>query len=147
MSLIDLSEPLRTALVGASVITSQLTAYKGSFPVFTRRPVDPAAPYPLIVISPNISKTDEDGLTDQRPIIVRDIAVYGLNDTAAKYNTVVSLADAVHDLFHSQRQSITVTGGWNVVDIRATGPIPAPVDDDMTVARLVSLTVRLAKKN
>src|SRR5688572_16505570 len=132
MSLADLSIPLREALVAAASVTSQLPAYQGSYPVFTRRPVDAVAPYPMIVVSPDITKTDQDGIDDQRPVIVRDISVYGLNDTPAKYRTVETLARAVHDLFHRNRLAITVSG-WAVVAITATGPIPAPVDDDATV--------------
>lgn len=146
MSYADLSAPLRTAIVGTTAITSQLTAYKGSFPVFTRRPVDPDAPFPMIIVSPDITKTDEDGINDQRPIIERDVTVYGLNDTPASYVAVGAIARSVHDLFHRQRNSITVSD-WGVVMITATGPIPAPTDDDKEVARMVSLRIYLAKKN
>ena len=146
MSVADIGIPLRDALLAAPAVTGQLAAYKGSFPIFTRRPVDPAAPYPLIVVSPDITKTDVDGINDQRPVIERDISVYGENDVPVKYRTVETIARAVHDLFHRNRHAIAVSG-WAVVSITATGPIPAPVDDDKTVARVVSLTVMLAKQN
>lgn len=146
MSAANLAEPLRTAVIAASGITTQLVAYKGSFPVFTRRPLPPDITYPVIAISPDISKIDEDGLTDQRPILTRDITVYGQNEDAAKYRVVEDLGYQIHDLFHNRRMAITVSG-WNVVDIKARGPIPAPTDDDKTVARMVTLTIRLARKD
>lgn len=140
----DLAQPLRAAIIGQSSITTLLTAYKGSFPVFTRRPIDPDSPYPLIAVSPDVTKTDEDGISDERPIIIRDISIYGRNDTPARYRAVETIAYLVHDLFQRRWQSITVTG-WKVVTINATGPQAAPVDDEQTVGRLVSLTIRLAK--
>lgn len=144
MSYPDLATPLRDRLVATAAITSQLAAYKASFPVFTRRPAPSDAPYPMIIISPDISKTDQDGIDDFRPIFTRDITVYGQNDTSARYRTVESLARTVHDIFHSTRDSIVVPD-WHLIQITCTGPIPAPVDDDQTVARMVSLTLQLAQ--
>ena len=87
---------------------------------------------------------EQDGIDDFRPIQTRDVTVYGQNDTAAHYRTVESLAYAIRNLFHSQRQSITVTG-WGVIQINCQGPIPAPTDDDQMVARMVSLQIQLGK--
>ena len=142
----DLAAPLRAALVGAGSVIALLPTYAGSYPVFTRRPAPVDAPFPMILVSPDISLTDGDGIDDQRPVVERDIAVYGENDTAEKYRDVEALAYAVRDLFHRQRGAITVTG-WGVVQIIARGPHPAPVDDNQTVGRLVALTIELAKKN
>jgi len=139
----ELETPLRTALVGVSGITTRLSAYKGSFPVFTRRPVPSDAPYPMIIVSPDIVKDDDDGLSDSRPIITRDISVYGQNDKADKYDNVQAIGRLIHDLFHRKRGAITVPG-WNVTSITAHGPIPAPVDDDQTVARMVTLSIQLS---
>lgn len=144
MSAADLSIPLRTALVGHSPITALLPAYKGSFTVFTRRPAPSDATYPIIMVSPDISSTEEDGINDFRPIQERDITVYGKNDNAANYRTVEQIGYLIRELFHAQRRSITVSG-WGVVAINARGPIPAPTDDDATVARMVSLTIQLAR--
>jgi hypothetical protein len=145
MSAADLSIPLRAALVGASTITTLLAVYKGSYPIFTRRPAPADAPYPMIMVSPDISLTEQDGIDDFRPIQERDIIIYGQNDTPAKYRVVEQLGYAVREIFHSNRQSITVSG-WGVILITARGPIPAPTDDDQTIARMVSLTIELAKK-
>lgn len=140
----DLSGPIRAALLASSSITARLPAYKGSLAIFTRRPVPADAPYPMIVVSPDITVTDEDGLSDMRPLIERDVAVYGRNDTAEKYRTVEELAYNVRTLFHRQRHVLTVSG-WSTAQIIARGPRPAPVDDDQTVGRVVTLTIRLAE--
>lgn len=140
----DLSAPVRAALVGAGVVTAALSAYLGSYPVFTRVPVPDDAPYPMIVVHAQFGAGDEDGVDDLRPIAVRDVTVYGRNDTAEHYRAVESLAYAVWELFHRQRASLSVPG-WSVVDVRAQQPRPAPVDDEEIIARRVELTVRLAR--
>lgn len=144
MSAADLAVPIRTAVVGEASIASLLGAFKGSKPVFTRRPTPTDATYPIIVISPDISLSDNDGINDYRPVQVRDIVIYGQNDTVEHYRKVEAIAYAVRDFFHSNRQAILVPG-WSVVDINCIGPIPAPTDDDQTVGRLVSLTIQLAR--
>jgi len=98
------------------------------------------------MVSPDVSVDDADGIDDQRPRLVRDITIYGLNKNVTEYRVVETLARAVRDLFHRNRHAITVTD-WAVVDIVTRGPMPAPVDDDSEVARLVTLTIQLAKKN
>lgn len=144
MSALDLAEPIRDALVAASTITSQLTAYKGSYPIFTRRPAPADAPKLMIMVSPDVAINEQDGINDFRPIQERDVTIYGLNDNAANYRKVETLGYLVRKLFHSERNSISVPAGWNVIQITARGPIPAPVDDDQSVARLVMLRIELA---
>jgi hypothetical protein len=75
----DLSEAIRTALVGDPDIAALLPAYAGSLPVFTRRPVPADAPYPMLVVSADLVSSNEDGVYDQRPILVRDVAAYHSN--------------------------------------------------------------------
>jgi hypothetical protein len=139
-----LSEPLRTAIVSSSNIISMLPVYLQSYPVFTRRPVPGDAVYPMILISPDITVTDQDGVNDQRPVYMRDVAAYGLNNTPTHYRTVEDIGAALRELFHRNRTAISVSG-WGVIDIIAHGPRPAPVDDNDTVGRVVSLTIRLAR--
>ena len=141
----DLAAPIRSALLGEPAITNELAAYSGSYPVFTRRPAPADAPYPMILVSPDITVTDEDGVNDLRPVIERDVAVYGRNDTSEHYRAVETIARAIRTLFHRQWRALTVSG-WGVVSITAAGPIPAPTDDEQTVGRLVILTIRLAKQ-
>jgi len=142
----DLSTPIRTAIIGDATITAQLAAYKGSFPVFTRAPVPNDAPYPMIIVSVPISMGDEDGVDDERPILVRDVMVYGQNDTAAHYRQVETIAFALKDIFHRAWRSITVSG-WKVLSVVSTDVNPAPVDNDEEVGRRIELTVRLARIN
>lgn len=146
MSVPDLSAPYRAALVGAAAITAELPVYLGSYPVFTRVPVPDDAPYPMVVVSAQLQAGEEDGVADQRPLLDRDVMVYGRNDTAAHFRQVETIARAVHALFHRQKRSITVSG-WHVADLTATGPAPAPVDDAQTVGRRVTVRARLAKSN
>ncbi len=141
----NLAGPLRAALIGHAPITTLLSAYEASPSVFTRRPAPPDVVYPIIMISPDIVIGDNDGLDDYRPVQERDVTVYGLNNTATDYRTVEELGYLIRDLFHGQRTVITVSG-WSVIMIKARGPSPAPVDDDKTVARRVTLTVQLARK-
>jgi hypothetical protein len=140
----DLAEPIRTALLEASGIANALPTYANAKTVFTRRPVPDNAPYPIIMVSSDVSVVDQDGVNDERPVIVRDIAVYGRNETPAHYRAVETLGYAIRTLFHRQRHALSVAG-WNVIDIIASGPRAAPTDDLDTVGRLVELTVRLAR--
>lgn len=142
----ELAEPIRTAIVGNAGITTNLPSYLGSFTVFTRRPVPADALYPMIVISSGLQMGEADGLTDQRPMHVRDVIVYGSNEEAVNYRLVETLAESVKDLFHRLWRSITVPG-WKVVEIVASGPAPAPTDDEQTVGRMVELAITLAKEN
>lgn len=146
MSYPALEQPIRAALIAETGVTANLSAYKGSYPVFTRRPAPEDVVYPIVMVSPDVSKDDQDGIDDSRPIIVKDVTVYGLNNTSANYRTVEAVARTIHNLFHRQRDAIDVTG-WGVIQIIARGPIPAPTDDDQLVARMVSLTIQLAQKN
>ena len=144
MSAADLSIPIRTALLAEATITALLPTYQGSKPIFTRRPAPTDITYPIIMVSPDVSIAEQDGIDDFRPVQERDITVYGQNSTAQKYRDVEAIAFLVRNLFHSQWRSLTVSG-WKVVDINCRGPAPAPTDDDQTVARVVSLTVQLAR--
>jgi hypothetical protein len=141
---VDITVPIRNALLARAAITTRLPNYLDSKTVFTRRPVPADAPFPMIIVSPDITLGDTDGIADERPIIERDISIYGKNDTVARYNVVEELGYEVRNMFRRNWKAITVPG-WKVVQIFAAGPIMAPVDDEQTVGRLVSLTVQLAR--
>ena len=98
--------------------------------------------YPLIVVSPDVSVSDFDGLNNKRLQIVKDISVYGEQDK--DYRTVETLAYYLRTLFHRNREAITVSS-HRVMDIMVAGPVAAPVDDEKHVGRVVSLTVLLSK--
>lgn len=144
MSLPDLAVPIRDVIVANSIITSRLTAYKGSFPVFTRRPVPLDVTFPVIVIGPDVSQNNTaDGINDFRPLVIRDVIVYGGNDSAESYRGTEILAYALRTLFHRQRTIIVPN--WNVLLVNVNGPQPAPTDDDSLTARMVTLNIQLAK--
>lgn len=132
--------------MGDSTITGELAVYKGTFPVFTRVPTPDDAAYPIVVVAAQVQAAEEDGVDDQRPVVDRDVMVYGYNDTAAHYRQVESIAFSVHALFHRQRSAVSVSG-WHVVDLTATGPESAPTDNTNIVGRRVTVRARLAKKN
>lgn len=127
--MIDLAPAIR-----ASLLTIADTVY-------TRRPVPSGATYPMIVVSQDIANVDRDLVSTRIQYVVRDIIVYGQNDTAAHYREVEDLAYQVFDLFHRRPSMISVTG-WHIVDVVARGPIAAPTDDNTTVARVVTLSIR-----
>lgn len=139
---LDLSEPLRTAIIGEIAITGSLAVFANAPAVFTRRPVPSEATFPMICVSPDIMISDADGLSSLRPVVTRDVTVYGQQDSA--YRLVEDVGYLLRELFHRRKQSISVVG-YHVVDIVASGPRPAPVDDDKLVGRVVTLTVRLQK--
>lgn len=146
---LDLGPAFREALIAAAPISSVLSVYDEEPAVFTRRPVPDAAEYPLIIVNDPASLGDADGLTSSHPVWSGDIAIYGQKGapgTAEDHTRIVQQAAlAVRTLFHRQKWALSV-GGFNVIDIRATGPVPAPVDDDKTIGRIVSLIVRLGRK-
>jgi hypothetical protein len=142
----DLSAPLYAALSGNSDITALLGQWQGSSSIFTNRPVPADAAYPMIVTAGDVTRSDQDLIADPVLEIIRDISIFGQNTSTGNVNqtrTCDSIALKVRDLFHRQRASLTVDG-WNVVDIVAQGPIVGPVDDDASVHRLISLTIRLS---
>lgn len=140
----NVSTPIWQLITGDAGITAALPDYQNGKPVFKHRPIPEDAVFPVVVISPDIAVRDEDGLNDDRPVIVRDVTVYGQNDTQTKYQVVESIGYALRDLFH--RTKTLNVPGWALVDMRASGPVPAPVDDQQLVARRVELSIRLARK-
>lgn len=139
---LDLAPAIFDALVADSFIASSIAPWENSLSIHTRRPVPEDAPYPMILIAPDVSIADEDWLIAKRPVIVRDILIYGKQPD--HYRLVEQIGYAVRMLFHSKRFSI-IPIGYAVVDITARGPMPAPVDDEQEVGRMVSLTIRLRR--
>ena len=140
------SEGLREALIWQPTITEKLGTYGGEPSIHTRRPVPTGVTGPSIVIGPNIIRTDQDFLTSRLPVLARDIVVYGQSGSPGsandQYRDVEAIADSVYDLFHRNRDSLVVDG-FHVVDIVASGPIPAPTDNERLIGRAVMLTIRL----
>lgn len=139
----DLSQPLRDAIVASADIVALLATYAGEPAVFSSAPAPGNAAYPFILISDDVDKIEEDGLSDFRPSVEREISVYVNNAIPEKYRVADQVIYLVRTLFHRRRTAITVTG-WHVVDIQVSGPVPTS-QDDQTEGRVVTLTVRLAK--
>lgn len=144
----DLLPSLRDAAIGNADLIAELSTWRGEPAVFTRRPVPDDATYPLALINPPATLTDADGLISARPIVVHDIAVYGHKGAPGEpedqTRAVERAAFALRELFHRDRFSVQ-PDGYSVIDVRVTGPMAAPVDDDQTVGRMVSVTVRLRR--
>lgn len=139
---LDLGASIRTALLAEAPIYGLLGEWSGEPSIFTRRPVPSEAQYPMIVVNPDIAITDQDALRSKRPIVTKDVIVYG--DQPDGYRVVEQLGYAIRELFHRERFSIDVDG-YDVVQIVASGPNVAPTDDDKTVGRVVTLTISLRK--
>lgn len=142
----DLSIPFMDALLANYALVELLPAYNNSVTIFARRPVPADAPYPMVVLSPDLMKLNLDGYDDQRPRITRDIAVYARNDTSRNYRLVEEIAYMIFSQFHHTRLSLVPPDGWMIADVESHGPIPAPTaDDEVFVGRVVSIEVLLAQ--
>jgi hypothetical protein len=146
MSAPNLSEPIRTAILGESGITALLGTYLGEPAVLTRRPSpDENISYPFIVVSTDITVMDQDGLMDFRPVVTRDVTVFTRNDTAEHYRVANTIAFQLYELFHRQWRALEVDD-WHVIDIQANGPIvTAEEPGSQIVGRLVTLEIKLAQ--
>jgi hypothetical protein len=131
---------IRAAILDDSTLTDGLGEYEGDPAVLTRVPVPVGATYPMIVIPPAVAVSDGDGLSASRPILVRDLMVYGRQPD--HYRIVETLGYMLREKFHRDRSSFAVEG-YHVIAVAAQGPVPAPVDDDQTVGRRTTLTIQL----
>lgn len=145
-----LTVALRKAISEAE-LAEKLGKWHSEPSIHTRRPIPQDATYPAAAISANVSRGDQDGLTSLRPVIARDITIYGENRPSTgigdedQVRLVEEIADDVHALFHRKKFSIVVDG-HHVIDIVAAGPIPAPTDDVNKIGRVIMLTIRLQKE-
>lgn len=138
------STALRVSLIEDGDIAPELGLYAGEPSIHNRRPVPAEALYPMILINPPTAAGDDDGLTSDRPWEIRDLCIYGRQPD--DYRLVERLADLMRLKFHRQKFSIAPEG-YSVIDIRAAGPLPAPVDDAAIVGRMVTLTIRLRRQS
>lgn len=139
---LDLAPSIRTALLAEPTITGLITEYLGEPAVLTRRPVPDGVVFPFIVVSEDISIVDADGLRSDRPVVVRDVLIYGHQPD--DYRAIEQLGYSVRELFHREKASIVSTD-YDVVEIIATGPTAAPTSDDEIIGRVVTLTIQLRR--
>lgn len=137
---LNVAGPLRTAMLANAPLVALLGAFADEPSIHTRRPVPSQAGSPLIVISPDVAITDLDGLTSRRPVVQRDISIYG--DQPDGYRAVEEAGYLVRLMFHRLPRSIIVPD-YQVVQIVASGPSAGPTDDATTLCRYVSLMIQL----
>lgn len=144
--MIDVGPAIRAAIIADTNISSRLSTWQGSPTVFTRTPVPEDATFPCIVVPFAAAITNQDALVEQRAVIIRDIMVYGdiaAPGTSEDHTRIVDdIAYDLRNLFHRNRAALVNTP-FHVIDIVASGPVTAPVDDDATVGRRVTLTLRI----
>lgn len=144
---LDLLPALRDSVIDA--VGARLAEWRGEPAVFTRRPLPADAPSLVAIVNPPVSIGDADGLNSDRPIVQHDIAVYGDKGAAGSEQddtrAVDVIAFEIRDHFHRQKFSVRPTGFY-AIDVQARGPIPAPTDDESTVGRIVTLTIRLRRQ-
>lgn len=136
----NMGPALLAALSGNGQITEHLGRFKKKPSIHTRRPAPEGAEYPMILIAEDAAIGNQDSLTGKRPIIVRDVGIYGQQD--AHFREVETLGYLVRAMFHRNRFSIAPEG-YRVIDIVASGPIRAPVSDDKLCGKIVTLTIRV----
>jgi hypothetical protein len=154
---LDLGPAIRAAILDqqvpalqpiAQAIAAALGRYSGAPAVFAYRPIPTDAPQRVLVINEDAAISDADALTSDRPIIQRDVIAYGLRgspgDAGDDSPAIEAMGYQLRELFHRQKFSVRPEG-YSVIQIIVTGPVPAPVDDDGEIARMVSLTISLRR--
>lgn len=140
---LDLAPAIRTAILAVPTITGLLTDYKGTPAVLTRRPVPDGVVMPYVVVSEDITVTDADGLTSDRPVVMRDVLVYGAQPD--DYRAVEQIGYELRETFHRQQFSL-ILADYDVIEITAVGPRAAPTSNAETVGRVVTLNIQLRSK-
>lgn len=132
---------LRTAIKESEPITALLAKWKGEPSIHTRQPVPEGAKYPMVVIpSQNAAASDQDALVSRRPVLIRDVLVYG--DNLESTRQVDEVAELIFLLLHRQKFALSIEG-YRVIDIVARRATAAPTSDEKKVGRLIPLTIRL----
>jgi hypothetical protein len=140
LPLLEVLGPFRTAILANPTVTEQLATWNGSKAVFTKRPVPDDAKFPLIVVGPMVERNGlADGINDHRPIVTLDVTAYGAQPE--HYRAVDLIAEHLFSMFHQQRN--VVVDGYATNQILASGPFPAPGDDESSMARRVRFNLRL----
>jgi hypothetical protein len=146
--ILDMLAAFRDAVMAESTVAGLLETWQGEPAVFTRRPLPADAPDLCVLINPAAATTDADGLTSRRPIVTHDIAIYGRKGMPGSAEDQTRAVERIAGLlqlhFHRNRFSVQ-PDGFSVIGVRVGGPMPAPVDDEQTVGRIISVTVRLRR--
>lgn len=142
----DISPQIRAAIISDSVIAPLLAVWHGAPSVFTRDPIPADSTFPLIMVPHDASYGNQDGLTSFRDVIVRDIIVYGRVNPPGSVDDHTRIVEQIgyrlRKIFHRKNDTLANTD-YHVISIDAVGPHVAPTDGTSTVARVVTLTVRI----
>lgn len=155
---LDLGGPLRASIIDqqhaplqaiANEVLGLVEQWQGEPAVFAFWPLPADAPALSIVIrEEDAAVSDNDGLTSSRPVIERDVMVYGRRGSPGEADdqseAVTRIGYLLRDLWHRQKFSVQPEG-YSVTQLIVRGPVPAPVDDDGTIGRMVNLTVQLRR--
>lgn len=140
---------IRDALLADATLVALLGDYVGRAAIHTRRPVPSESGKPYVLVGPNAAAGDENAIDTERPVVTVDVAVYGDKRERVgqpdDYHDVETAAERIRKMFRPQNKSILSVTGFHVVGISASGPIPAPVDDESQVGRVVTIEVRLVE--
>lgn len=146
---LDLLPVLRDAVMACADAVAEIGEWRGEPAVFTRRPEPDDAPSKTCIINPPVAIAEEDTLRSDNPVVTHTIAFYGAKAAPGapgdETRDIERAAFALRDHLHRKRFAVQPSG-FHVIDIRVSGPVPAPVDDDQTVARMLSVTVRLNRR-
>jgi hypothetical protein len=138
--MVDLAPHIRTLILSDPVAAS-LSTYNGAKAVFTRRPIPVDAQYPFIVVSTQVSQTQDDLINSRKRDLTYDFVVYGQNDTAANYRLVETIANSLARKFaRLSRHAMTMPTGVSLVKAIGIGPMASATDDLDKIARAVSVT-------
>ena len=140
----DISVALRNAIINDPIIAPLLSTYRNSPAMFLRHPAPTGATFPYILSGSDTTVTDDDFIADEKPVIIRQISVYG--EQKAHFRVVEQIARRLRVLFHRNPNSISIDG-YHVIQITVQGPVDAPVADDQNTGKAVSLTVRVQPTN
>lgn len=137
---------IRSAILNNPYIASRLSSWQGSPAVLTRLPVPEGVKFPCVVIPFNSATLNQDFIASDLTVVIRDVMVYGdiaAPGTPEDHTRVVDeIASELRRMFHRKKGALGNTA-FHVVDIVVNGPNPAPVDDDETTGRMVTLTLRI----
>lgn len=136
----DIAVALRNAIIADATIAGLLSTYRSRPAVFMRHPAPSGAKYPYVLSGSDVTVRDEDFIRAPKPIVVRNISVYG--EQKAHFREVEQIARRLRELFHRNPRALQVDG-FHVIEITVIGPFDAPVSDDQNAGKAVSLTVRL----
>ncbi len=139
--MIDLLPTIRKYILNDATFCNYLSDYKNTKAVFIRRPIPTDISYPVCLISPIVSDIQNDFVScSQRRIITHDIFVYSTNDTDAEYHKVSDAAFRLGTLLHrAPKHLFEMPAGSSLVEVTCISPMPAPTDDFVKVARVVSV--------